>query len=146
LNHFRTGFGLEDDFPLAHFVLGCIQEALGEYDAAVTEYERSQGGLGNRAEFIACVGRVNALRGKRNEAFRAVQELEQLSRSQFVQPTLFALVFAALEDKTEAFDWLEIAFAKRDEDLSILKVDPRWDCLRGDQKFKELIKAVGLHD
>src|SRR5215831_9598284 len=60
LNHFRQGFGLEEEFPLAHFILGYILEALGAYDEAIMEYQRSQTGLGNRAEFIACVGRINA--------------------------------------------------------------------------------------
>jgi DNA-binding winged helix-turn-helix (wHTH) protein/tetratricopeptide (TPR) repeat protein len=144
LDHFRNGIGPEPEFPLAHFILGYILEALGEYDQAVTEYQRSQTELGNRAEFIACVGRINALTKNREQALAAIANLIQLSSMQYVQPTLIALIHASLGDKDSAFHWLEKAYAERDEDLCLLKVDPRLDSLREDRRYTSLLIRVGL--
>jgi hypothetical protein len=67
-------------------------------------------------------------------------------RASRVQPALIALIYAALGDKDEAFEWLERAYAVRDEDLCLLKVDPRLDSLRADARFKSLLERVGLAD
>jgi len=144
LDHFREGLGLEAEFPLAHFILGYTLEALGAYDEAVIEYERSQTGLGNRAEFIACIGRINALTGNRRQALRAISDLNQLSRLHYVQPSLIALIYTSLGDKESAFQWLEKAFTERDEDLCLLKVDPRLESLRGDQRYRSLLSRIGV--
>lgn len=61
-----------------------------------------------------------------------------------MQPNFIALVYAALGDKDEAFQWLERAYKEHDDDLALLKVDPRWDSLRGDPRFMSLLQRVGL--
>jgi hypothetical protein len=67
-----------------------------------------------------------------------------LSNSQYVQPSLVALIYASLGDKDGAFHWLEKAFAQRDEDLCLLKVDPRLDSLRDDTRYRHLLGRIGL--
>ena len=144
LNHFRKGFGRELEFPLAHFVLGYVLEALGDYDNAVLEYQKSQTDLGNRAEFIACIGRINALANNRERALQSIAKLKHMSSLQYVQPSLVALIYASLGDRDGAFRWLEQAFAERDEDLCLLKVDPRLDGLREDIRYRNLLRRIGL--
>lgn len=137
---------MDADFPLAHFALGYALEALGKYEDAESEYQHSQGGLGNLAEFTAYVGRIHAFSGRREEALHAIDELEQLSEVHYVQPTLIAIIYAALGNTDEAFRWLERAYTERDEDMCLLKVDPRLDSLRGDPRFLSLLQRVGLAD
>jgi hypothetical protein len=78
------------------------------------------------------------------QAFCAIDELIHLSESQYVQPTLIATIYAVLGDTDEAFQWLERAYVERDEDLCLLKFDPRLDSLRGDPRFDSLLQRVGL--
>ena len=144
LQQLRRTLEFDSNFAVTHFILGYVLEALGEYEEAVQEYHYSQDGLGNRAEFVACVGRVDAFSGRRKQAFCAIDELKSLSQSSYVQPNLIALIYAALGDNDEAFRWLERAFRVQDEDLSLLKADPRWDVLRGDRRFRGLLRRVGL--
>ena len=141
---FRKTLELEAGFSVAHFILGYVLEALGQYEDAIREYRYSQGGLGNQAEFSACVGRAHALSGRREQALQAVHELKRLSAERYVQPTLFVLIHAALGDIDGAFGWLEQAYTERDEDLCLLKVDPRLDSLRDDPRFTSLMERVGL--
>lgn len=144
VEQFRKTLDLDTDFAVARFVLGFAYEALGKYKDAVREYQHSQGGLGNLAEFTACVGRIHALSGRREQAFQAIDELKRLSEARYVQSNLIALIYTALEQKDEAFHWLERAYTERDEDLCLLKVDPRLDSLREDPRFLSLLQRVGL--
>lgn len=57
---------------------------------------------------------------------------------------LVASIYAALGDKDRAFAKLEKAFAERDYNLHRLKVDPLFDPLRDDPRFKDLVRRIGL--
>jgi len=57
---------------------------------------------------------------------------------------LSALVYATLGDKDQAFAWLERADKERDGILTRIKVDSRFDNLRSDPRFTELLKRLGL--
>jgi hypothetical protein len=55
-----------------------------------------------------------------------------------------ALISVGLGDLETALEWLEKAYADRDFYLIYLKVDPRLDPLRGDVRFTDLLRRVGL--
>ena len=63
---------------------------------------------------------------------------------QYVMSYWVASIYAALGDKEHAFAELESAFAERDWYLHRLKVDPYWDTLRDDPRFKEMLKRLNL--
>ena len=144
MEQLRRTIDLDPSFALTHFNLGYVLEALGEYEEALKEYHLSQTGLGNVAEFTSCIGRIHAFCGRREGALLALDELKQISAKHYVQPTLIALVHLALEDTQEAFRYLEQAYVERDEDLCLLRIDPRLDSLRGDPRFDSLLERVGL--
>jgi DNA-binding winged helix-turn-helix (wHTH) protein/TolB-like protein/tetratricopeptide (TPR) repeat protein len=144
VQQFHKTLEMDADFAVARFSLGNVYEVQGKYEDALREYQRSQAGLGNLAEFTACVGRIQAFSGRREQALNAIDDLRGLSKVRYVQPTLIALIYGALGDQDEAFRWLEQAYMERDEDLCLLKVDPRLDGLRGDPRFYSLLQRVGL--
>jgi hypothetical protein len=49
-----------------------------------------------------------------------------------------------LDQREQAFRSLEKAFAARDLQLQFLGVDPAFDSLRGDPRFSDLMRRVGL--
>jgi len=57
---------------------------------------------------------------------------------------LFANLYTLLNEKNEAFRWLEKAYQERSSKMTDLKIDPDYDNLRGDPRFDNLIKRVGL--
>jgi hypothetical protein len=59
-------------------------------------------------------------------------------------PVQLALLFGEAGDFDEAFQHLDAAIAGHDPALVHLAVAPQWDCLRGDSRFDERIRCMGL--
>ena len=55
-----------------------------------------------------------------------------------------ALVYIGLQDTDQAFAWLERAYADHSHLLAWLKVDPRFDGIRGDPRYRDLLRRMGL--
>ncbi len=53
-----------------------------------------------------------------------------------------ALLYARLDEKDEAFGWLEKAYAGRAYDLLFLNVAPEVDSLRDDLRFRDLLRRI----
>jgi TolB-like protein/DNA-binding winged helix-turn-helix (wHTH) protein len=56
----------------------------------------------------------------------------------------FGLYEAALGNDAGAFRWLDEAYKRRDECILYLRVDPEWDRLRSDPRFRAMVQKVGL--
>lgn len=63
-----------------------------------------------------------------------------------MSPYYLAIVYAGLGDKDKAFDWLEKEIADRSLSISLLRVEQRFDSLRADPRFQDLLKRTGLAD
>ena len=61
-------------------------------------------------------------------------------------PFGIALVYLALGDKTSALDWLEQGYQRRVFPLPDISVDARFDPLRSEKRFQELLRRMGLDD
>ena len=74
------------------------------------------------------------------------RSLRFLEREEQVRPTpLQALLPAArMGDLDRAFAWLEKSYAGRSARLTHLKVDARYDNLRADPRFADMLRRVGL--
>ena len=60
-------------------------------------------------------------------------------------PPFFAgMLYGFLGQKDRAFYWLERGYKDRSPAYSSLNVDPCWDPLRDDPRFKDLVRRVGL--
>jgi tetratricopeptide (TPR) repeat protein len=73
-----------------------------------------------------------------------LEGLNEMVKEKYVSPIEFARLHAQLNEKDEAFQWLEKAFNERSAQLVYLKVLKDWDNLRSDPRFAELVKRIGL--
>jgi hypothetical protein len=69
--------------------------------------------------------------------------LERAKR-EYVSPADIALFYARLGERDEAFSWLARAMDERSILFNYLVADARFDNLRPDPRYAELLRRVGL--
>jgi hypothetical protein len=75
---------------------------------------------------------------------KILDQLKELSRQRYISPLDIGIIYAGLGEKEQAFAWLNKACEDRIWPLPHLKVDPRFDSLRSDPRFADLVQRVGL--
>ena len=93
---------------------------------------------------LATLAGIYATTGRRAQAEGALRRLEALSSKSYVCPYEIATVHAALGEHEEAIRWLEKGLADRSVCMPDLKTDPRFDALRSDSRFQEVLHRVGF--
>lgn len=140
----RKTLELDPNFMLAHLRLGQSYEEKGMYDEAISEFKQVLQLSGGKPLGIAALGHAYALEGKRDEAQKNLAELLRLSQQRYVSPASIAIIYVALDDKDQAFAWLDKANEIRDMNVVRLKVDPRFASLRSDPRFADLVRRIGI--
>ena len=82
--------------------------------------------------------------GQRAEAQKIIQKLSERAKGEHIDPALISWIYIALGDKDQAFAWLEKARQERAGQISWLKVDAKFDPLRSDPRFTDLLRQLGL--
>jgi eukaryotic-like serine/threonine-protein kinase len=140
----RKTLEMDPNFILGHHRLGMFYEQQGKYDDAIAEFKQVINLSGGKPLGIAALARAYALAGKRDESQKNLAELQEMSKQRYVSPVSIAIIYAALGDKDRAFAWLDNAEKSHDLMLSRLKVDKRFDSLRSDPRFADLVRRVGI--
>jgi DNA-binding winged helix-turn-helix (wHTH) protein/TolB-like protein/Tfp pilus assembly protein PilF len=133
---------MKGDFPPAHLWLGRSYQELGRFDDALTEFRQVEQKLPEWPVAIAARGFVEGAAGHAAEAEQTLAELRRLSGRRFVTSYGVALVYAGLGRNDDAFTWLNRAFDERSHWLVWLRLDPRWDRLRPDPRFLDLVSRM----
>jgi len=120
--------------------LGMIYAEKGMYEEAVLEFQK----LGDHPHALGHLGNAYARMGRAAEARNMITKLREHVKKSGIGPYEIALVYAGLDEKDEAFAWLDQAFAAHDKGLTYLKIDPCIDPLRTDPRYGALVKRVGL--
>lgn len=139
----RRLLDLDPHLSRAPVVMARAYEGLGRY----AEAEGILEGLpktGNAASVWADLGHVYAVSGKRGRARRAMEELTRMAKTRHVSPHHMALIQAGLGNKSAALALLEMSYEQHEAPLALLRVDPRWDPLRGDARFGRLLHELSL--
>ena len=93
---------------------------------------------------VACLGEAYAAAGLCDEAQRILERLNEPSKQRCVTPYFVARIYAASDKNGEALDWLEIAYRERAEFTPLLKTDPRFDDLRPNPRFQDLMRRMNF--
>jgi len=112
------------------------------YNEAIAEYQKIVAAGDTTTSTQCYLGYALARSGKKTEA-QAIQEKLKTTKD-YLSPAEFAILYAALGDRDGAIGLLEKAYSAHDLQMQYLKVDPHYDSLRGDPRFAELLKKVGL--
>jgi len=135
---------LDPNFGGALNVLGMVYRERAMYEEAIEAFQKARTFDEGNTWITAELGHAYAVSGKRREAQKILDELEQLSKRSYVPPDNIALVYLGLGKKNLTFEYLEKAYEDRSVGLSWLKADPIFNNLRSDPRFIALLKKVGL--
>jgi serine/threonine protein kinase len=118
-------------------------EQTGRAAEAVIEYEKIL--LEPDGEFARrWIGYAYALTGDRKNALKTAARLVAETQEHYISPIGLALLYAGLNETDKACFYLEKAIEKRDPWILFIAADPRYDNLRSDTRFDELVRRVGL--
>lgn len=134
---------LDPRVPLARLILARGYEGLGRYadaEAILENVLKTDRGAG----VLADLGHVYAVSGKLDRARETMDELAAMARIRHVSPHHLAFIQTGLGNKAQALALLEMSYEQHDAGLAFLGADPRWDPLRSDPRFQQLLRELSL--
>ncbi|HJQ68073.1 MAG TPA: protein kinase [Blastocatellia bacterium] len=144
IKEIQKSLELDPNFLLAREHLAVCYEMTGRHDEAVEEYLKaivmwgSTPGIADALREAYRQGGMRAFWQKRLD-----MALERSSETYF-PPYFMAELYANLDERDKAFEWLERAFEERAGFLVHIKSEPAFDNLRPDPRFADLLRRIGF--
>ncbi len=140
---YRSVSELDPDPKFLAYWMWMVYEQKGEYDKALAEFSKllpASLGADGAVKFQGNLGR---------EGYRTVMQgqltaVQKLSARGILSRVDIAAIYTFLGEKDQAFHWLEIAYQERQSRLPFVRIDPRFDPLRGDPRFQSLLQRMNL--
>jgi serine/threonine protein kinase/Tfp pilus assembly protein PilF len=133
---------MDPNFAGAHSGLRTVYLYKLMDDEALEEYQKGEALL---KESISIEEHVKAMiyarTGKKDEARQILQELIETKQEDSYN---LAIICFDLGDIDQGFNWLEKAYEEREMGLFWINVEPEFDRVRTDPRFKALLKKMGL--
>ncbi|SRR6266496_2994728 len=82
--------------------------------------------------------------GQKAQAEQQLAKLEELNHKEQIDSGVMFFGFIGIGDNEQALAILEKGYSQHSNVLRSLKVDPIFDPLRGDPRFQDLLRRVGL--
>jgi DNA-binding winged helix-turn-helix (wHTH) protein len=123
-------------------IMGAAYERLGRYEDAVLAL--AQGASRQNPLGLSLLGHAHAAHGDRQEAFKALRELEGAALEGYVSPYHEARIYSGLEDGISTRSALTRAVDERSDFVVWLHIDPLFDAWHDEAWFAELLVRVGL--
>jgi tetratricopeptide (TPR) repeat protein len=134
---------LDPNFHHARDLLIPSYLRLGRYDEAVDEINRwaapDQGPWAWAARAT-----VYSRLGHAEEARRELVKLERLSGSRADRTPALLIAYSGTGQKERVIELLQRAYSEHSNAIVQIKVDPMYDPVRNDPRFKDLLRRVGL--
>jgi TolB-like protein/DNA-binding winged helix-turn-helix (wHTH) protein/Flp pilus assembly protein TadD len=140
----RQAIVVDPELWIGHFLLGEAAERLDQDELALEELSASARLSGGNSKALALRGFVLAGLGRTREAREVLDTLAAVRQARYMPPYATALIHAGLGETAAALEWLDRAYDVRDVHLVYLPVDPKWDGLRADPRFRALLERCGL--
>ena len=138
----RKTLEMDPRFAAAHYYLGGALQFKGRLTEAIAEFQKSADLYNDDQYSLAMLGQAYARQGKTDEARKVLARIREQAKSQYVSPYGLAIVLTALSSKADAIDELERGYDDAGFYISLIKVDPFFDDLRGDPRFDALVQKV----
>ncbi len=144
IEQIRKTLEMDRNFARTHLDLGAVYEDKGMFDEAIAEFQKARElGGENWPELRVPLQDAFEASGYRGYYQEQLRLLKERSKRSYVAPATIAMIYARLGDKESAFTWLEKAQRER-AGLFFIKVEPVYDPMRSDPRFRDLLHRAGL--
>ena len=143
IEQYRNSLEMDPAFVPAHLVLGHALEQKHMYREAIAELERAVSLSGGSPIYMASLAHAYGVAGRRGQARKLSDDLWNLSKQRFVSSYDLAVASVGIGETDRTFALLARAVEERSPRVAFLGVDPRFDGLRSDARFKELMIRIG---
>jgi serine/threonine-protein kinase len=135
---------MDANYAVAHQFVSSAYVEKRMYSEAVSEARKARDLSGGGSPPMSLLGYALAKSNKQAEARAVLQELLKRSTAGHVASYNIALIYNGLGERKETFVWLERGLEQRDPKMVFLKVEPKWNNLRDDTRFQDLLRRVGF--
>jgi len=158
LELYKKAVELDPNFAMAHFDLavayGTMKRLADMKREAKIAIERGTReakiavGLG-RASYHRPVKILDVLVAYFEDDKEKVRKLLHELEAHFGEPLAISALQAAglhfyLGESEKGFEWLEKSYSRKEDDLFYIKTDELFNSIRGDPRYQELLKRIGL--
>jgi TolB-like protein/DNA-binding winged helix-turn-helix (wHTH) protein/Flp pilus assembly protein TadD len=145
IREFRDVLAVRPDDRLPLMPLGWALICNHQAEGAIPVLEKAVSVTDSSPGVISALIWAYAHAGRRADALRLLGELKKRQQTGYVPAGAFVHAYLGLGDNDEAFTWFERAYRERSNILIYIKVFPLYDPLRGDPRFQDLVRRVGLN-
>jgi TolB-like protein/Tfp pilus assembly protein PilF len=149
IEQYEKTLQMDPSFAVAYLPLGGAYEQKHMYAKAIELFSQASMYSAGHPIAVAGLGHCYALSGKPDDARSMLEVLlqgfrETEDRTYWVGPYWIAVVYAGLDDKENAMEWLERAYDQRDGSLVFMNVDPSLESLHGSARFQALVRRMSF--
>lgn len=139
----KKALELDPRYWRAHVTLAWAYERKGQLDQALDAALKARD-IFDDPFTVGTLGYVYAASGKKAEAQRLLDELKQLSQTRYVAPFFIAEIYVGLNEHDRALQFLEKALEDRVRWIVNITHEPRFESLRSNPRFSQLVLKMGL--
>jgi serine/threonine-protein kinase len=134
---------IDPKFSPARRILEEVYAHMGKFKEAVAEREKALS-LSGGPELAASIEEDFTKSGYKGVLQSWLDGLTELSKHSYVSSYSIAESYMRMDQKQKAFEWLEKAYEEHDSGLVSLAVEPMFENIRPDPRFKEILRRMKL--
>ena len=144
IEQLRRTVELDPNYPVTYWILGLLLRKMSHYEQAINEGEKAVKLASGSPLMRAALAHTFGTAGRTKEALQILDDLTNLAKQKYVAPYFFAGIHIGLGDNDRAIEYLERSYEEHSHWLIYLHMDPSMDGLRGNPRFQDLLRRVGL--
>ena len=139
----RKVLDIDAKFAPARRMLEEVYAEMGKQKEAVAEREKILS-LSGSPELAASIEEDFTKSGYKGVLQSWLEGLTELSKHSYVSSYSIAESYMRMDQKQKAFEWLERAYEEHDSGLVSLAVEPMFDAVRSDPRFRDILRRMKL--
>jgi TolB-like protein/Tfp pilus assembly protein PilF len=144
IEQFRRTLEIAPGVPMALYGLGLSYHHKNQHREGLSEFQKAYVSSGGEVAAVMFMGVTHALAGRKKAAEKELAKLAVLAKQNYVPAVYSAFIYVALNDLDRAFESLQKACEERSSYLIFLNVQPFFEKVRADPRYRDLSSRLKL--